>query len=222
MFKVRKNPSYMHDSMKRLLDAARDERSRARVQDFGDLQTALGVSSAVMTNWKKRGVSAGGALKAEELVGCLAQWVLAGTQPMFVDADHSVQTSANHSFAGTLSVETLYAFTVPPLTTWEKLMSATTPLPELIRLAVPDDALPDEAPLGTELIMSTTAAARRGDIVLVRDRAGGLYLRLYAEGRAGGWRAVTPRRDDVYLSLDSEADGLTLVAVAEWGRLRRK
>lgn len=101
-------------------------------------------------------------------------------------------------------------------------MSATTPLPELIRLAAPDEALPDDAPLGTELIMSTTAAARRGDIVLVRDQAGILYLRLYAEGRAGGWRAVTPRRDDVYINLDSEADGLTLVAVAEWGRLRRK
>ncbi len=105
--------------------------------------------------------------------------------------------------------------------TWDELMGTTAPA-GLIRIAAPDDALPDDAPRGAELIMSTVdLAPQRGDIVLVRDSHGALYLRRYAEGRGGAWRAVTGRGDGVYLELDSAADGLVLVAVAEWIKPRR-
>lgn len=184
------------------------------------LAEAAKTTAAAVSMWVKgdtQEIDGNVAMNIERATGWRAAWLISGDLPKRSD-----QAAPEPSRQVGAKIRILDAFTIPPLMTWEELMSATTPLPELIRLAAPDDALPDEAPLGTELIMSTTAAARRGDIVLVRDQAGNLYLRLYAEGRAGGWRAVTPRRDDVYLSLDSEADGLTLVAVAEWGRLRRK
>lgn len=122
---------------------------------------------------------------------------------------------------GTPTIQVLDEFTVPPLMTWDELMGTTTPA-GLIRFAAPDDALPDDAPRGTELIMSTLdLKPQRGDIVLVRDSHGTLYLRRYAEGRGGAWRAVTGRGDGVYLDLDSVADSLVLVAVAEWIKPKR-
>lgn len=71
----------MHESTKRLLDFAREStREQAvPVTDFAGMIDALGVSSAVMTNWKKRGVSKEGALIAEKVFGCSAHWLLNGS-----------------------------------------------------------------------------------------------------------------------------------------------
>lgn len=72
----------MHDSMKRLLDVARaatnDEPVKTRVQTFADLSARMGVSSAVMTNWKARGLSKEGALKAANAFKCSANYLLDG------------------------------------------------------------------------------------------------------------------------------------------------
>lgn len=79
----------MHDSMRRLLDFARrnteHRRTADRVQEFSDISRRLGVSSAVMTNWKARGISKDGALDAQQAFGCNAWWVLSGTGPQSVD-----------------------------------------------------------------------------------------------------------------------------------------
>lgn len=71
---------FMHESAKRLLDCARaaTKDSAYPIEDFNDLAKRLPVSSAVMTNWKKRGVSKEGAIKAERLLGCSVQWILDG------------------------------------------------------------------------------------------------------------------------------------------------
>lgn len=73
----------MHESVLRLLQCAKEATKTARepVADFADLARKLGVSSAVMTNWKARGVSKEGAIKAEQVFGCSAQWVLTGERP---------------------------------------------------------------------------------------------------------------------------------------------
>jgi hypothetical protein len=52
--------------------------SRDPVVNFATLARRLGVSSAVMTNWKARGISKEGALAAEGIFGCSATWVLEG------------------------------------------------------------------------------------------------------------------------------------------------
>lgn len=40
--------------------------------------SALGVSAATMSNWKTRGMSKEGALRAEAVYGCSAHWLLTG------------------------------------------------------------------------------------------------------------------------------------------------
>lgn len=69
-----------HPSMTRLLNCASDATrgKRREIHDFKGLGDALGVSSAVMTNWKKRGISKEGALTAARLFGCSTTWVLDG------------------------------------------------------------------------------------------------------------------------------------------------
>lgn len=71
---------WMHPSVTRLLDYARRKTKQTSnvVTDFAVLQVRLQVSSATMTNWKKRGVSKEGAITAEQELGCSVNWVLTG------------------------------------------------------------------------------------------------------------------------------------------------
>lgn len=73
----------MHPSMKRLLDYAKEatKGDAASVADFADIGARLGESSATLTNWKARGVSKDGAIKAESVFGCSVHWILTGEQP---------------------------------------------------------------------------------------------------------------------------------------------
>lgn len=73
----------MHDSMNRLLSYAREKTlgKPGAITEFSDLIRVMGVTSAVMTNWKSRGISKQGALDAERLWGCSASWVLDGSGP---------------------------------------------------------------------------------------------------------------------------------------------
>lgn len=70
--------------MKRLLDFVRSSTANSArpLHDFPEIAEALGgVTSAVMTNWKARGISKEGALAAEERFGCPATWLLSGVMP---------------------------------------------------------------------------------------------------------------------------------------------
>lgn len=68
-------PSYT-----RLMDYAQriTARSSRRVERDTDLAARLGQSDGTVNNWKRRGVSKGGALAAEAEFGCSASWVLSG------------------------------------------------------------------------------------------------------------------------------------------------
>jgi len=70
----------MHPSMQRLLQFAREttHETSAPVHDYADVGQRMGRSSAVMTNWKARGISKEGALQAEEVFGCSARWLMTG------------------------------------------------------------------------------------------------------------------------------------------------
>jgi phage repressor protein C with HTH and peptisase S24 domain len=70
----------MHETVARLLTFAREKTrgSRAEINDFGALQVLLDATSATMTNWKSRGLSKQGALRAEKELGCSANWLLTG------------------------------------------------------------------------------------------------------------------------------------------------
>lgn len=70
----------MHESVSRLLDYARRKTkgSPVVIADFQALQVVLDASSAKMTNWKSRGISKEGAIKAERELGVSANWLLTG------------------------------------------------------------------------------------------------------------------------------------------------
>ena len=70
----------MHQSMTRLLKCAQEATrgQRRAITDFKDLAARMEESSAVMTNWKSRGISKAGALKASRLFGCSATWLMDG------------------------------------------------------------------------------------------------------------------------------------------------
>lgn len=78
----------MHDSVKRLLDFARESTAllppSQRVSDFAGIGARLGASSAVLTNWKQRGISKEGALDAQREFGCNAWWLMTGEGPSSV------------------------------------------------------------------------------------------------------------------------------------------
>lgn len=79
-------------------------------------------------------------------------------------------------------------------------------------LRLTDDAMaPDGLHKGLTVIWDTRRQPRFGKAVLVRDGFGQLHVRRYTQGRApGAWVAVSP--NPAYTTLDSEIDGLSVVA----------
>jgi len=70
----------VHASMERLLLSARLATAKARrpITDYAGIGAALGESSATLTNWKARGVSKQGAIKAAANFHCTTAWILDG------------------------------------------------------------------------------------------------------------------------------------------------
>jgi hypothetical protein len=69
----------MHPSTQRLYAAAKAITS---TEGKSNLARLLNESPQTVTNWRSRGVSESGALKAQERIGCDALWVLNGTGGM--------------------------------------------------------------------------------------------------------------------------------------------
>ena len=86
-------------------------------------------------------------------------------------------------------------------------------LPEVFRCELVDDALAPNTPKGTPIVFARNAAPYPGVGVLVEDRDGVRYVRVYTQGAAGHWMASA--RHPAYVSLDSEQHGLKLLAVAQ-------
>jgi SOS-response transcriptional repressor LexA len=97
------------------------------------------------------------------------------------------------------------------LLTWTALMTTTTPLPALFRVAAPDDSMAPRVRAGEIVEFSTTETPRPGDGVLVRTAQGGLYFRRYRQAHGDAWEAYPV--NEAYRTLASDRDELTLVAV---------
>lgn len=111
----------------------------------------------------------------------------------------------------------LLPFETPPHIKQGELMTmAVERLPARFSAAVWDEALAPQTPKGTVLVFEVAAKPQPGHGVLVQDATGARYVRRYIPGTAGRW--VAGSRNDAYPPMDSERDGLTLLAVAT-GRL---
>lgn len=195
--------------MSRLLDFARKTTAGKAdpVLDFADLGRRLEVTSQVLTNWKSRGISREGAEKAEEVFGCAYKWVLLGIEPVTV------------ARAVSQSSITIASQDDSPRVKWGAMKRDD--LPDVFLVEVPDDAMSDRVRKGNTIKCATDQAPRPGDGVLVSDSTGAWFFRLYSPGAQGRFAAVA--LNPAYQSLDSERDGLKVVAVligipeARWG-----
>lgn len=84
-------------------------------------------------------------------------------------------------------------------------------LPPVFALQVKDDAMSPFLAVGDLVRFSSERKPVAGRPVLFRDKDGNPYIRDYMPKRQGAWMAVA--RNDAYMPMDSEADGLTIIAV---------
>jgi transcriptional regulator with XRE-family HTH domain len=96
-----------------------------------------------------------------------------------------------------------------PVITWEEAVK--NQLPARFAVEMPDDSMAPWIRRGDLVRFASTHAASAGDVVLVADSAGGLYVRTYRQRRAGEWQAAPA--SEAYESLDSVRDALRLVGV---------
>lgn len=113
--------------------------------------------------------------------------------------------------SGMAQLMSLSAADDPPLITWGEIMQ--NKLPERFILQLPDDALAPNTPAGTAVIFANgNEPPEPGVGILVEDRFGARYVRIYRPGVGGGWSAYA--RNDNFPTLDAEKHGLKILAVA--------
>jgi len=107
----------------------------------------------------------------------------------------------------------LSSFDDAPSVNWEAIMTTGSDLPVTFTCAVPDDALAPNTPRGTPVVFD--AGNRHpppGVGVLLEDKHGARYIRVYRAAVGGQWTAWARNPD--YPSLESATHGLRILAVA--------
>jgi phage repressor protein C with HTH and peptisase S24 domain len=89
--------SLMHESMSRLYEAAKIMK---KTEGQSAVARLLVESPQTLNNWESRGVSRAGAIKAQEVIGCDASWVLTGKGGM----TSNVRLLAKHSSPDDLTI----------------------------------------------------------------------------------------------------------------------
>lgn len=97
-------------------------------------------------------------------------------------------------------------------TTWEQIeMSDHDKLPPVFRVQIADAAMAPRVAAGAWVVFDRRPTPKPGDGVLLRDSTGAISFRYYRAGRPGCWEAHA--ENAAYAPLDSERDGLVVVAV---------
>ena len=146
-------------------------------------------------------------------LGVHSAWLLDGTPPKSLAVGPKIAPLPHRSpsFGGAVAQDMSQARPIVelPRYKWEQLMTADLSQP--FELVVEDDALAPEIFKGCIARFDSGRQPAPGRPVLVRDASGRHYLRDYQAGASGRWQAVARARG--FAPLDSEADGLQLVAV---------
>jgi transcriptional regulator with XRE-family HTH domain len=142
-------------------------------------------------------------LQISRALGVRPQWLQFGELPESVQSQVGIIPVAHPVI--------LDEITVVPTIQWETLKMTTAELPDVFKLAAPDASMAPKVPQGTMVEFTRSLSPRPGDGVLVKDREGHFYLRIYREKRPGHWEAYAI--NEAYSPLDSQADGLAVVAV---------
>lgn len=198
--------------------------------EHADLVRESGESSSVVSQWLGKGskeIKSIGKMEAAERLevatGFCALWIAKGkgaqrvSDPRADNAPYTVNEGVAH-------YSSLKAATVDKLcpTAWEALMKIgdRAELPEYFSTEMPDDSMAPRVRAGAILIFDRDVEPRPGDGILLRDRDGEQYFRLFKQRSKDVWEAHA--LNEAYPALESERDGLELLAVltgvkSRWG-----
>jgi len=96
-----------------------------------------------------------------------------------------------------------------PTVNWgDKSMLAAN---ERFSVVAPDDSMAPIILQGMKVVFDRSFAPRNKDTVLIEDASGDWYIRTYRQAPNGRWEAKPEHGD--YVTMDSERDGLTVLAV---------
>jgi len=202
----------MHQSVLRLLNFARQATSSSAkpVQSITDLIAAMDISSARMTNWKERGVSKEGAIKAELLFGCPVSHTLDGL-PISMGGTNDDKSLTNVRFAPQDRQPGL-------VYSWDEVIrmfraGVEEHLPDVFSIELMDDALPGLARKGDIVTLNRrkVGTVEAGDGIMVKTANDSYMLRVYRPKGDGTWLAEATNSN--FQSLHNIEDGLTILAV---------
>lgn len=230
----------MHETMRRLYQAARELRGAEIPAEVARL---LDVPQQVLKNWEYRGISKGGRLSAQEVIGCRAEWIKDGSGPMSIfglatpksgsgPATHSVTPSGQPLKELKRVMTRLF-----PRLRWEQVTELQT--------VKTDDLLPiayDESPfssgegsftleLGTESMapeyrpgeviqVDPSLQARHGDDIIALVDGRPMFRRLIDNEDGRHLQALNSSWPDRLIRLPESAKVMGVV-VASWMKRRR-
>lgn len=179
------------------------------------VQKAVGISQTNLSDAEGSAESSGFTAQLAALYGVDATWLATGLgkPPGWQDFQTADGGRASPPVAHELSQ---FKPQHGPHIRWGDLMRPEE-LPPLFWTTVPDDSMAPRALAGKRVCFALDEPAKPGAGVLVQDAGGAYFFRRYVAGPGKRWTAEAINPD--YAALDSERDGLKVVAVlvAQWG-----
>jgi len=167
------------------------------------LARAAGISNAAVSHWlagRSKALKAESAIGLQKLTGWAADWWITG---------RGLKAAAS-PIVGAHAMSLDAVILLPKQMTWGEVMMGGE-LPERFIVVMPDDQAAPKCPAGAQCVWSTVKPARPGRVVLLKDKHGQMHAREYRQGKAPGeWAALAINQ--AYVSFDSSADGLSVIA----------
>lgn len=194
---------------KRLLDS---RKAAQLTQD--QAAKAVGIRQGTLAELEKQAHSSGYTVQLATLYNVSSEWLATGFMavreetpgwPVSQRPVDSKRLRGNPAHLSTSKVR----FDQVPVIAWENLMPLSAP--NRFAVKCPDDSMSPFLRSGSVVYLERALTPSPGDIVLVEDSQSRFYLRLYRPRSASAWEAKP--LNDLYQSLDSEREGLTLMAV---------
>jgi phage repressor protein C with HTH and peptisase S24 domain len=172
------------------------------------------MSQGTLAELEKKASSSGFTVQLAALYNVSAEWLATGSNLLREDTANWQSTQHLNAGARPRGAEAQVLSHPPrfdqvPVFAWETLMPMSAP--NRFAVKCPDDSMSPFLRPGAVIYLERALTPKPGDIVLVQDLEGRFYLRLYRPRTSTAWEGKP--LNDLYQSLDSEREGLTLTAV---------
>lgn len=183
-----------------------DRELTRRNKKWAWLAREIGATDQVVNNWSRRGVPA----RQYAAIALALDWpieVLFGAMPPGSVGAHTLpKTPKAHSVSHPQQIVTLRTLTK------DEWMSVPAALLDNFQITITEDALGEPYEVGGTMRFSCSRAPAPRKPVLIEDRHGNRFVRLYVVGRGSNWLATAATSG--YETLESERDGLRVLAVS--------